>query len=297
MLDRLDTDDKSLKKDLEEKEDMNRKGGKPVSRIPTFQKRPTGTGQNMELPVPKKDTPVHVAQPPEKLGSVETSKSKLPDVRETVLPSPLIRIPKIGFEVPSGFSRTEIAAATAHGPLIAARPGHSPLLTASPRPALRSEQDKNETSESIPDDPVGHLHHGSIPSKTPQVETPETYNASLKDRIPLIPSEDTEDQCAEISHGPEDSQVEAIMDEEPPWETEALNTAGLKDSISSSEAECEDDMADERSEYVQEHHEPPISLSKFPKVEEEKSNIDESASTVAPKTPAKEGATKSARVS
>lgn len=295
VLDRLHADDKSLKKDLEDKEDMNRKGGKPVSRIPTFQKRPPGAGQNIELPVPKKDTPVHVAQPPETHGSVEASKSKLSDVRETALPSLLVRTPKIGFEAPFAFSRPEIAAATAHGPLIAAQPGHSPLLTASPRPALRSEQDKNETSETVPDGSVGPFPHESFPSKTYQEETAETYHAAVKDRIPLTLSEDTKDQSAEISHESEDSQVEAIMDEEPPWETEVLNTAGLKDSISSSEAECEDDLAGERSEYVKEHHEPLISLSKLPELEEEKANIDESASTVAPKTPAKARATKSAK--
>ncbi|TMS17068.1 hypothetical protein E3U43_001137 [Larimichthys crocea] len=72
VLDRLEGDDKAAKAEFEDKEDMNRKGGKPVSRIPTFHKRPA---QNTELPVPKKDTPVHVAHLSEKAvsGSVEAA--------------------------------------------------------------------------------------------------------------------------------------------------------------------------------------------------------------------------------
>uniref|UniRef100_A0A3B4ERZ1 Phospholipase D3-like n=1 Tax=Pundamilia nyererei TaxID=303518 RepID=A0A3B4ERZ1_9CICH len=206
---------------------MNRKGGKPVSRIPTFQKRPAGASQSTELPVPRKDTPVH-AQPPEKLGSLETSKSKPPGPRETALPAPLFHTPKIGFEAPSTFSRTEVALATAHGPLIAAQPVHSPLLTASPRPALRSEQVKSKTSETTPDGPTTHLPRESFPSKIPWEEPAETYDPAVKDRILLTPSGDSE-KSAEIFQAPEDSQVEAIMDEEPPWETEPLNTAGLRD--------------------------------------------------------------------
>uniref|UniRef100_A0AAX7SVE7 PLD phosphodiesterase domain-containing protein n=1 Tax=Astatotilapia calliptera TaxID=8154 RepID=A0AAX7SVE7_ASTCA len=161
---------------------MNRKGGKPVSRIPTFQKRPAGASQSTELPVPRKDTPVH-AQPPEKLGSLETSKSKPPDPRETALPAPLFHTPKIGFEAPSTFSRTEVALATAHGPLIAAQPVHSPLLTASPRPALRSEQVKSKTSETTPDGPTTHLPRESFPSKIPWEEPAETVH--LVESIPV----------------------------------------------------------------------------------------------------------------
>uniref|UniRef100_A0A3Q4HXS3 Phospholipase D family, member 7 n=1 Tax=Neolamprologus brichardi TaxID=32507 RepID=A0A3Q4HXS3_NEOBR len=166
---------------------MNRKGGKPVSRIPTFQKRPAGASQSTELPVPRKDTPVH-AQPPEKLGSLETSKSKPPDVRETALPAPLIHTPKIGFEAPSTFSRTEVALATAHGPLIAAQPVHSPLLTASPRPALRSEQVKSKTSETTPDGPTTHLPRESFPSKIPREEPAETVHLVESIPVGLYPS-------------------------------------------------------------------------------------------------------------
>uniref|UniRef100_A0A3B4EQK8 Phospholipase D3-like n=1 Tax=Pundamilia nyererei TaxID=303518 RepID=A0A3B4EQK8_9CICH len=251
-------DEKSLKKDLEEKEDMNRKGGKPVSRIPTFQKRPAGASQSTELPVPRKDTPVH-AQPPEKLGSLETSKSKPPGPRETALPAPLFHTPKIGFEAPSTF-----------------------------------KQVKSKTSETTPDGPTTHLPRESFPSKIPWEEPAETYDPAVKDRILLTPSGDSE-KSAEIFQAPEDSQVEAIMDEEPPWETEPLNTAGLRDSISSSEAESEDELAGERSEEVKEDHKPLISQSKFPKLEEKKADPDSDAAA-APKTPAVK-ATKSAMVS
>ncbi|XP_041799905.1 5'-3' exonuclease PLD3 isoform X2 [Chelmon rostratus] len=315
VLDRLLADDKTAKTELEEKEDMNRKGGKPVSRIPTFHKRPTGASQSTELPLPKKDTPVHVAQSPEKVGSAEASKSKPPDVR--ALPLPTVRIPKIGFEAPSPFFGTEQATAAAHSSLITAPKSwslsesvHCPPMTVSPRPALRpeqgSEQDRRKPfeieAETIPA-PISHLPcEGSISHKPPE-DTEETSDVGVKSRLSVAASGDAEEsESAEIPHTTEASQEEAIMDEEPPWETEQMNIHELKDSRSSSDVECEDDLAGEQSEdhdstEVKEHHEPLIRQLESSNLAEERGSIDESTSPVAPEKPAKASSTKSTKSS
>ncbi|KAM7389374.1 hypothetical protein PAMP_023358 [Pampus punctatissimus] len=254
VLDRLWTDDKAAKKELEEREDMNRKGGKPVSRIPTFHNRRnvSSVSQNNELPVSKKDAPTYVAQPPEKTGSVEASKSKLPDVREKALPQPSVCVPKIGFEASSLFSNTEQATTTAPSSLITTPKSWSlsesvqhPHMTVSPRPALRPEHrleqrlpEQNESKDSkieadMFDAPISHLPCEDFLSQKPQEDTAETYNVEAKKKITISASGDTADD-AHI--GP----VEAITDEEPPWEKEPTNTLEFKDSRSSSDAECED---------------------------------------------------------
>lgn len=321
LLDRLPTDDKAGKKEFEEKDDMNRKGGKAASRIPTFHKRPTGASQNTELPVPKKDTPVHVALLPEKAGSgsVEASKSKPPDVRETALPLPSIRIPKIGFEAPSPFIGTEQATPTVHSSLITAPKSWSlsesvqfSPMTVSPRPALRPEerleqhlpeQDKSKTFEieadPVLDGPVSHLPCEGFISQKPQEDMAEKNDVEVKSRITFAASGDNEKlESAEIFHTTEGSQEEAIMDEEPPWETAPVNMLELKDSRSSSDAECEDDLAVETPEGHDsgELHEPLISQFECSKLAEERANIDELTSPVAPEEPAKARSTKSAKV-
>ncbi|XP_070819147.1 uncharacterized protein pld7 [Chaetodon trifascialis] len=315
VLDRLWDDSKTAKRELEEKEDMNRRGGKPVSRIPTFHKRPTGVSQNTELPLPKKDTPVHIAQPLEKPGSGigEASKSKTPDVR--ALPLPTVRTPRIGFEAPSPFASTEQVSAAAHSSLITtpkswslSEPVHCPPMTVSPRPALRpeqgSEQDERKPfeieAEAIPA-PISHLpHEGSISHKPPE-DTEEKSDVAVKSRLGVTASRDAE-KSAEIPHKAKASQEEAIMDEEPPWETEPMNTHELKDSRSSSDVECEDDLADEMYEdydatEVKEHHEPPKSQSESSNLAEKRARIDESICPVAPQKPAKASSAKSAKSS
>ncbi|XP_023251726.1 uncharacterized protein LOC111646465 isoform X1 [Seriola lalandi dorsalis] len=317
VLDRLE----AAKKELEEKEDMNRKGGKPLSRIPTFHKRPTGASQHTELPVPKKDTPVHVAQPHVKAGYgiVEASKSKPPDARETALPLPSVRAPKIGFEGPSPFISTEQAAATVHSAVITAPKSWSlsesvqhPFMTASPRPALRPEQgseqylpeqDLSKTSEieadTLPDGPVSDLPHKGSLSQTPQEDTAGKYDAEAKGRITLTTSGDKEkSDSPEVAHTAEVSQVDAIMDEEPPWEMEPMNILELKDSRSSSDVECEEDLTDEKHEHhsvgeVKDYYEPPVIQSEFSKREEKRADMDEYTSPVAPEKPAKVRSTKS----
>ncbi|XP_076595098.1 uncharacterized protein pld7 isoform X1 [Chaetodon auriga] len=315
VLDRLWDDNKIAKRELEEKEDMNRKGGKPVSRIPTFHKRPTGVSQNTELPHPKKDATVHLAQPLEKpaSGSVEASKSKTPDVR--ALPLPTVRTPKIGFDAPSPFASTEQVSAAAHSSLITTPKSWSlsesvycPPMTVSPRPALRPEQGSERDdrkpfemeAEAIPA-PISHLpHEGSISHKPPE-DTEEKSDVAVKSRLSVTASGDAE-KSAEIPHRAEASQEEAIMDEEPPWETEPMNILELKDSRSSSDAECEDDLADEKSEdydstEVKEHHEPLRSQSESSNLAKKRARVDESVSPVAPQKPAKASSAKSTKSS
>ncbi|KAM8733753.1 5'-3' exonuclease PLD3 isoform 1-T1 [Acanthopagrus schlegelii] len=314
VLDRFMPDNKAAARELEEKEDMNRKGGKPMSRIPTFQKRPTSMSQNTELPVPKKDTPVQVAQPPEKVGSVsmEASKSKPFDVR--ALPPPSVRIPKIGFEAPSSFISTEHTAGAAPSSITTTPKSwslseslQSPFMTVSPRPALRTEQETEQhlpeqdqrrldIGDTIPDAPISNLpHEGSFTYKPPE----EKYDTAVRSRIPLTASGDIEKpESAESFHTAEITQEDDIMDEEPPWGTEPMNAHDLKDSRSSSDAECEDDLEDEKSGGhnsgdLKECHEALTSQAESSNVKDERANTDETTSPVAPEKPAKHNSAKS----
>ncbi|KAM4732402.1 5'-3' exonuclease PLD3 isoform 2-T2 [Anableps anableps] len=291
ILDRLHMDERTLGKELEEKEEMNRKGGKPVSRIPTFQKRPGGASQTAELAAPRKDAPVHAAQPSEKAGStsVETLKSKLPEVRETSLSPPSVRVPGISFATALS-SGVEQAAAAGHTSAIAApktkslsESAQGLLMIASPRPPLRPPQDTNKTSRteagSAPDGPLSSLPQESILSQKPDEK---------RTGITLTGSGDTEPAGTT-----EADQIEAIMDEEPPWETELVETAELGGTGSSSDAECDDDLATERSEGhdsedVEEPQEPLKSQTKLPDPEVKRATMDDSASYVAQEKPARE---------
>ncbi|KAM7418144.1 hypothetical protein PAMA_017675 [Pampus argenteus] len=313
VLDRLWTDDKAAKKELEEREEMNRKGGKPVSRIPTFHNRRSvaSASPNNELPVSKKDAPTHVAQPPEKAGSVEASKSKLPDVREKVIPQPSVRVPKIGLEASSLFSNTEQATTTAPSSLITTPKSWSlsesvlnPDMTVSPRPALRPEHrleqhlpEQDKSKADVFDAPISHLPCEDFLSRKPQEDTAEGYNVEAEKKITVGASGDTADDAHTTGIGP----VEAITDEEPPWEKEPTNTLEFKDSRSSSDAECEDDLAAERSEghdsgEVKEHYEPHISQPELEDAAEKQASAHESTS-VAKEEPATARSTKSTKSS
>ncbi|XP_008288481.1 phospholipase D3 isoform X2 [Stegastes partitus] len=329
VLDRLQAEDKAARKELEDKEDMNRKGEKRVSRIPTFHKRPSGVAPNTELPVPKKDPPV--AQPPEKPGTVEASKSKSPEARDTALPLPSIRVPKIGFEAPPGFGGAEQAALTAPSSIPTAPKSWSlsesvpyPVMTASPRPALRPQQGSEREerkilqteANTIPDDPVGHLPHEGSLSQKPHEDPTEKYGAGDEGEITLPDFRKSAEMATDVSEvdaaslpaseksaeiTAEVSEVDAIMDEEPPWETEPMNAAELKDSRSSSDAEYEDeDLASDKykgqdSGGVKEQREPLIIQSEAPSVAEKRANVDESSSPVASEKPVKVTSHKSAQ--
>nr|XP_019936140.1 PREDICTED: phospholipase D3-like isoform X1 [Paralichthys olivaceus] len=326
MLNRLQAEEKAENKDFEEKEDINRKGGKLVSRIPTYHKRPPGASQTSELPVLKKETPVHAAQPHEKAGckSTEASKAKPSDVRETALPLPLVRVPKFVLEAHSPFSSAEhIASAAYSSPIPAPKSWglsgsiQNPLLTASPRPAIRPEQgleqhlpeeDNSKTSEIeldiTPDVPVGQLSHEGSLSQKSQEDPAEEYDVEVEDKSTVPASEDTTTpEYAESALTAQVGQVDDIMDEEAPWEKEPMNILESKDSRSSSDAETEEDMTHEKSELhsleeVEEHPERPIVQSQFAKLEEKVAEMDESTSTVAAETPkAKISSTKSTKSS
>ncbi|XP_013883081.1 phospholipase D3 [Austrofundulus limnaeus] len=280
LLNRLHPDDKALKKELDNKEDMNRKGVKPFSRIPTFQKRPISTSLNTEPPVPKQDTPVHRTQPPEEAtsGSEEASQSKPADVRDTALPLPSAHSPKTISESPFVPGSMDQDATAHYGYLNAAPKGWGlsetgwSLMTASPRAALRSEQDTSSTLGSeagtIPDSPESSVSHESSLSQNPQEQN----------RFMLTSSGDTE--IAEVS------QVAAIMDEEPPWEVELMKEAEQNDSTSSSGAESEEDLGSEKCEGgTSELHEPLAQQSESVNLEKDKHN--KSSSPVALEEPAK----------
>lgn len=303
LLDRLHADDdKAAKKELEEKEDMNRKGGKHTSRIPTFHKRPSSVAQNTESPVLRKDTAVHVTQPPQKTagGSVEASKSKPPDARETALLLPLGRSPKVSLETPFPFSSAEQAAAQSSiitAPKSWSLSGSEQLMTASPRPALRPEpgseqhlpdQDKRKTSDieaaTKAVAAVSYLPHVDLLSQGPKDDTAEKYEVDMKSRIPLTASGDTDkSESEEIAYTTKVGHVDAIMDEEPPWATEPPNTLELKDSRSSSDAECEEGLAGETTEgrdleKLEDHHRADISKLDFSNpTEEEVKEVKKSA--------------------
>ncbi|XP_047441201.1 5'-3' exonuclease PLD3 isoform X2 [Mugil cephalus] len=299
VLDRLQVEDKALSKELEEKDDMKRRSGKSISRIPTFHKRPTNVGQTPEPPVPKKDSPVQAAPPPEKAesGGVEAPRLKPLEARETTLPHPSVHVPKLGFEPPAVFGSTEqAAAAAADDASIIASPWswslsesllQSPSMTASPRPALRPKQDKSRTAETeAATTPDGLLPSVGSLGQKPLEDAAEKCGASIKGRFTPTASGDN-DKSAEAFPTAVVSQVEDIMDEEPPWEKEPVNVAGLKGSVPSSDAESEADLPEEKSEGsvlwdATEIREPPINRSEFPDVAEKTANVDESTSTVAP---------------
>ncbi|XP_068570350.1 5'-3' exonuclease PLD3 isoform X2 [Cebidichthys violaceus] len=322
VLDRLRVDDKAARRELEEKEDMNRKGGKPVSRIPTFHKRPANASQIPEPPAPKKDAPV----PGAASGSAEALKSKPSDVRETTLPLPTVRVPSVGLEAPSLFGSTELSAA-ARSSLVTApkswglsESAQYSSMTASPRPALRPEQglEQEGLEQHIPerdqpqafeteagaaqDAPVSHHPaEGSVGQKPPE-DPEEEYGVVVRSRIILTASGDVEKSVpADILHSTKVSQEEAIMDEQPPWETEPTHSLKFRDSRSSSDVECEDESADEKSEghdSVEEHREPlTISQPEVSDLAEERADVADSTSPVAPEKPARAQSARSTKSS
>ncbi|XP_010768922.1 uncharacterized protein isoform X3 [Notothenia coriiceps] len=303
VLDRIGAEDKASR-ELEEREDMNRKGGKLVSRIPTFQKRPSGAIPTPELHVPKKDPPVHIAQPLEKSGSggAEALKSKLTEVREKALPLPSVQTPKIGFEA-------EPSTTFAHSPVTTTpkslfESGQYSSMIVSPRPALRlqqgseqhlPEEDQSQTLEkgadNVLDAPDSQLPDQGLIGQKPLEHTKENYDVTVESWITLNAYGDTNKSEDEL-HTTKVSDVASIMDEQPPWEIQLKNLLEFKDSKSSSEAECEDDLAEEKSEdhddegEMKEHYEPLVTKSEFLGHAEKSFNVDEATSPAAPEKPA-----------
>ncbi|XP_031713969.1 uncharacterized protein pld7 isoform X1 [Anarrhichthys ocellatus] len=308
VLDRLRVDDKAARRELEEKEDMNRKGGKPVSRIPTFHKRPAIASQAPEPPAPKKDAPVPGAQPPGS-GSAEASKSKPSDIRETALPLPTVRVPNVGLEAPSLFGSTELAAA-AHSPLVTAPKSWSlsefaqySSMTASPRPALRPEQGSEQHVQER-----DQRHAFETEAGAAQDDPEKEYGVVVRSRITLATSGDmVKSVPADILHSTEVSKEKAIMDEQPPWETEPMHTLEFRECRSSSDVECEDESAGEESageesageesaghDSVEEYREP-LTISQ-PEVSD-LADVADSTSPVAPEKPARAQSARSTKSS
>ncbi|XP_035983257.1 5'-3' exonuclease PLD3 isoform X1 [Fundulus heteroclitus] len=299
VLDRLQVDEGAPRKELEEKEDMNRKGGKPVSRIPTFQKRPGGP--TVELPAPRRE-----AQPSERGGGggAEGFKHKLPESREGALPPPSVRVPAGCFvtaSVSGGVEQAAAAAAAGHTSEVPAprsksqsEPAEGLLMVASPRPPLRPEQDPSRTPRteagSTPDGP---------PSSLPQESSLSQKAGEERAEIVLDASGDGE-RTEEPADAAEVGRVEAIMDEEPPWETEAVETAELRASACSSDAECDDDLPSEASEghdsqsdgedeeWIQQETE-------LPEPGENKPAVDDCTSSVVEEKSARENPTKATK--
>ncbi|XP_056294883.1 5'-3' exonuclease PLD3 isoform X2 [Pseudoliparis swirei] len=252
VLDRLQVDDGAEKKEPEDKEDMNRKGGKLVSRIPTFHKRPTS--QTPEPPAPKRDAPPPGAQPPGAAasGRVEASRATPPDVSDASLPPTAVRDTDVGPELAAVSARTPLTTAPKRWGLSEPAP-YSPM-TASPRPAIRPERHAPERDQS---DAVATETDGARDSpasrhpaagRKPQGDPEEEYGVAVRSGINHDASGDGETPEPTVAlHTNEGRREEAIMDEQPPWETEpATHTREMKDSLSSSESE--DGFADEMCE-------------------------------------------------
>ncbi|KAF7661459.1 hypothetical protein LDENG_00261500 [Lucifuga dentata] len=307
ILERFIPEEESPKNEFEEKEDMSHKSAKqPVSRIPTFHKRPTTGSQNVELPLSKRDPLIHGVQPPEKTGSgtAEGPKFKLLGVRETALPLPSVRTPKINVEASSPLISTEEVAASAHSSISSAPKGlpeepeslqYLPIAV-SPRPALRSREQSYHTSEVEADVATDDLKtllscEGDIAEKG-EVEG--------EGRISHTGAGDAEILESTKRFG----KVKPIMDEEPPWETEPANMLELEeDNESSSDIPCVDDLAVEAgvldSGEMKDDYEPDTSedadQSEVSNLAEENTDIDKSISCPVPNKPSKARSTKSTK--
>ncbi|XP_011478792.3 phospholipase D3-like isoform X1 [Oryzias latipes] len=248
-----------LEKDAEEKEDMSRKAGKLVSRIPTFQKRSAVGGQITDPPASRGETPLHAAS--EATGAAEESKRKPPEVKETVS----VHTPRVGVGTAPVFSSEAQAAlgafsGSAHADWSLSESAQSPFLSVSARPALRPELLSSEAEAVGADASTGILPHDD--SACPK-QTSDT------DQSPAA-SGDEERSPADVSPTRGD-QVAAIMDEEPPWETEPMSTADIRDSRSSSDAEGDDKSDDS------EHLQLPVSQSGAPNLSEKEASREESS--------------------
>ncbi|KAL6118127.1 uncharacterized protein ACO6RY_15781 [Pungitius sinensis] len=305
VLDRLQSDNKAGATELEEKEDMNRKGGKPFSRIPTFHKRPASAAPTPEPPAANKDPVGPGAQGKVTGGGAQALNSKPSDVRARPPPLPPISALDVCLE------------AAAAGPPVTApkrwglpEPADYSPLAVSPRPAIRpqggaepsvSEQIQpgafqTEADGSEQDAPTSRrLEEGPVGQKSP--EDPDEEDAVVgRSKITVTASGDTERSAPEdLLHTTNDSGEEAITDEQPPWETEPMHAFGSKDSRSSSDSECDNEFADEKAEGHRSVERRGKALITRPP--EERANAGNLSSPVAPEKPARTQSTRSAKSS
>ncbi|XP_061139219.1 5'-3' exonuclease PLD3 isoform X1 [Syngnathus typhle] len=287
VLDRLD--DRTTRREPEERDDMNRKSAKPASRIPTFHKRPAVV--TAEPPVSKKEPPANLVPPADKPANVDVSKTK---ILEPHL-QPLVRTPKVILEArttPFGIEQMAAGAAPQNYVLCEAVP---PSLMLSPRPALRAEENlirgENESQHTKMDSAASSLPLMAAQSNNACLgEIPQKPYLEKKINIPLtIPKEPT---C--IPH------TQAIADEKPPWEVEDPNAAESNDprssDIDSENDQASDDHSSDDSVNTEDCNEPQASIQDSEEVAKDEAEIDaKSASSVLAEQPAKGPSTKSTK--
>ncbi|XP_054890183.1 uncharacterized protein pld7 isoform X2 [Poeciliopsis prolifica] len=256
--------------------------------------RMAGGSQAADPPSPRKDGPIHVVKPFVRAGSasMETLKSKLPEVGESALPPPSVHVPS--FVTPSMSGKVEQAATADHTSSIAAPKTKSiseftqGAMIASPRPPLRPEQDMNKRSKTkvgiTPEGLLSSILQESVLSLKPDEKHPGMTLSACGD------TEKSEEK-ADVAVV---EQTECIMEEEPPWEP--VKATESRSSRSSSNA----DLATERSkgnesEDIEEHQEPLESQTKLPDCEVEEPCMDDSASYVEPKKAASGKTTQSTK--
>ncbi|KAJ3588289.1 hypothetical protein NHX12_011882 [Muraenolepis orangiensis] len=222
VLDRLQQDEENAGKELDEREEMSRKGGKPLSRIPTFQsslakKRPTGGSHNAEVPLSKKEPPAELQDG----GHVtDGPKSKLPGAPQAQQPLACSLAPRY---VPGPVSLTAT-------PFESTRdPDPYRFLSLTPRPVLRSVPRVQELSPEPEDaclaappgnteDDLSALGHTAAPGNTEEevFPTSKTRDGTAEGhRDGVIPAAEPLDPAQTIDIG----------DEVPPWESEPLKYA------------------------------------------------------------------------
>ncbi|KAM9850095.1 5'-3' exonuclease PLD3 isoform 2-T2 [Aulostomus maculatus] len=284
VLDRVD--ERSLKRELDEREDTSRKGGKPVSRIPTFQKRPVNASQSAELPLSRRDPPIHGVQPAEKAANVEASRFKLLDVRDKGLPLPSAHIPTSGFEEASLFSC----------------PSDAAQQLVNPRPPLRTshglEEDQGAEADVVLYEPMSSDLPCEVSlSQRPQQDAPQRYEVTSR----MTPAGSGDHAgSAEVAHTPEVSHDETIMNEEPPWGADTTTASALRsESRSSSDTDDEDELAAKEPDNCtsveeRERDEPRVFQSESEGLPHTQATTDKSAAD-APQKPAKATATQPAK--
>nr|XP_046179014.1 5'-3' exonuclease PLD3 isoform X2 [Oncorhynchus gorbuscha] len=221
MLNRLDQEEDSEKKEDEEKED-SRKTGKQqhASRIPAFhktlaKKRPTTTSSSSSTTTTtsssssssqRSDTPASSIPSKESSNqaaltiaastssSGEMSRSKLPNIRETGLPLPTVRLHKLN---PQTLAHAVSSSEQSPSSLDVTPPeGDQEQLhpmTATPRPALRAEAGDY-------DDPGEPLHTTGAAQKA----TEEEFEADVRMDGGDVPSGHAEKESLETDEGEED---------------------------------------------------------------------------------------------
>ncbi|XP_070994952.1 5'-3' exonuclease PLD4 isoform X2 [Oncorhynchus clarkii lewisi] len=209
MLNRLDQEEDSEKKEDEEKEDARKTGKQQhASRIPAFhktlaKKRPTTTSssttttsssQRSDPPASSITSKESSNQAALTSSSGEMSRSKLPNIKETGLPLPTVRLHKLN---PQTLSHAVSSSEQSPSSLDVTPPeGDQEQLhpmTATPRPALRAEAGDY-------DDPGESLHTTGAAQKA----TEEEFEADFRMDGGDVPSGHAEKESLETDEGEED---------------------------------------------------------------------------------------------